>query len=175
MKKEKISMEMKLLQLKNDIDAIRNDKLRNDLDRMRNDIESLEVLNSGVLFDNVAMSDICSVEQSLESHPSNIFSVVLDQPSSLGIEMEHHKSSDSVIISYVRKRSQADKAGLQRGDIVVNFRSIENPDGMPYAQFIALAKKGTRPLVLDVTRVDPSVVGSSRRSGLFRKKRNGGR
>ncbi|KAL7521113.1 hypothetical protein ACHAWX_005807 [Stephanocyclus meneghinianus] len=173
MKKEKISMEMKLLQLKNDIDSIRNDKLRTDLDRMKSKIESLEVLNSGVLFDNAAISDVCSWEQSLESHSSNIFSVVLDQPTCLGIEMEHHKSSDSVIIAHVKKRSQADKAGLQRGDIVVNFRSVENPDGMSYARFIALAKKGARPLVLDVTRVDASVVGSSRRSGLFKKRHRG--
>jgi S1-C subfamily serine protease len=97
---------------------------------------------------------------------------VLQQKGSLGLEMEHHKSSDSVRISFVKKRSQADKAGLQKGDIVINFRSQQYPGGMLYAQFIALAKQGVRPLVLEITRVDPSIVGSSRRSGLFRKKKH---
>jgi hypothetical protein len=171
MKNEKMSMEMKLLQLKNDIDVIKNEKLRQDLDRMRHDIESLEHLNEDVLFDNAAIGSVYSFDQTLESVPTNVFSVVLEQKGSLGIEMEHHKSSDSVRIAHVKKRSQADRAGLEKGDIVVNFRSQQHPDGMPYAQFIALAKQGVRPLVLDITRVDPSVVGSSRRSGFFRKKK----
>jgi hypothetical protein len=169
MKNEKMSMEMKLLQLKNDIDVIKNEKLRQDLDRMRHDIESLEHMNEDVLFDNTAMSSVYSHDQTLESFPTNVFSVVLEQKGSLGIETEHHKSSDSVRIAHVKKRSQADRAGLEKGDIVVNFRSQQHPDGMSYAQFIALAKQGVRPLVLDITRVDPSVVGSSRRSGFFRK------
>jgi hypothetical protein len=171
MKNEKMSMEMKLLQLKNDIDVIKNEKLRQDLDRMRHDIELLEHLNEDVLFDNAAIGSVYSFDQTLESVPTNVFSVVLEQKGSLGIEMEHHKSSDSVRIAHVKKRSQADRAGLEKGDIVVNFRSQQHPDGMPYAQFIALAKQGVRPLVLDITRVDPSVVGSSRRSGFFRKKK----
>jgi hypothetical protein len=172
MKNEKMSMEMKLLQLKNDIDVIKNEKLRQDLNRMRHDIESLEHLNEDVLFDNTAMSSVYSYDQTLESVPTNVFSVVLQQKGSLGLEMEHHKSSDSVRISFVKKRSQADKAGLQKGDIVINFRSQQYPGGMLYAQFIALAKQGVRPLVLEITRVDPSIVGSSRRSGLFRKKKH---
>lgn len=175
MKNEKMSMEMKLLQLKNDIDVIKNEKLRQDLDRMRHDIESLEHLNEDVLFDNAAMSSgasMYSYDQTLDSVPTNLFSVVLEEKGSLGIEMEHHKSSDSVRIAHVKKRSQADKAGLHKGDIVVNFRSQQNPEGMQYAEFIALAKQGIRPLVLDITRVDPSVVGSSRRSGFFRKKKH---
>jgi hypothetical protein len=172
MKNEKMSMEMKLLQLKNDIDVIKNEKLRQDLNRMRHDIESLEHLNEDVLFDNTAMSSVYSYDQTLESVPTTVFSVVLQQKGSLGLEMEHHKSSDSVRISFVKKRSQADKAGLQKGDIVINFRSQQYPDGIAYAQFIALAKQGVRPLVLEITRVDPSIVESSRRSGLFRKKKH---
>ena len=175
MKNEKMSMEMKLLQLKNDIDAIKNEKLRQDLHRMKTDIETLEHVDDDALFDNAPMSSMGSVyshDQTLDTISTNVFSIVLGQKGSLGIEMEHHKSSDSVRITYVKKRSQADKAGLLRGDIVVNFRSEMQPDGMPYAQFIALARQGVRPLVLDITRVDPSVVGSSRRSGFFRKRKH---
>ena len=175
MKNEKMSMEMKLLQLKNDIDTIKNEKLRQDLDRMRSDIETLEHVNEDVLFDNVPMSSMRSVssrDQTLDTISTSVFAVVLCQKGSLGIEMEHHKTSDSVRITHVKKRSQADKAGLCRGDIVVNFRSEMHPDGMSYAEFIALARQGVRPLVLDITRVDPSVVGSSRRSGFFRKRKH---
>jgi hypothetical protein len=177
MKNEKMSMEMKLLQLKNDIDAIKNEKLRQDLDRMKTDIETFEHVkhvNDDALFDNAPMSSMGSVyslDQTLDTISTNVFSVVLGQKGSLGIEMQHHKSADSVRITHVKKRSQAEKAGLLRGDIVVNFRSEMQPDGMPYAQFIALARQGVRPLVLDITRVDPSVVGSSRRSGFFRKRK----
>jgi len=167
MKNEKISMEMKLLQLKNDIDVIKNEKLRQDLDRMRLDIESLKKANEDVLFDKAIMPSAFS---NVRSVPTNILSVVLKQKGHLGIEMKHHKSSDTVRITHVKKRSQAEKAGLQSGDIVINFRTEQYPDGMTYEQFIPLATEGVRPLILDITRVDPSVVGSSIRSGLFKRK-----
>jgi hypothetical protein len=164
MKEEKMTMEMKLLQLKNDIDTIKNDNLRDVLIRMQNDIESLEHVNNGLLFDTTDSF-------SLVSAPSNVFSVVLNKPGYLGMEMEHHKTTDSVIVANVKRKSQADKAGLQRGDIVVGFRSADRPDGMSYAQFIDAARRGVRPLVLDLTRVDPELVGSSsRRTGFFKKK-----
>lgn len=171
MKNEKMSMEQKVLQLKNDIEVIKNEKLRKQLDHMKQEIESLEHHNEDVLHEHTATSSVLSSDQTLASVPTNTYSVVLEQKGPLGIEMEHHKTSDTVRVAYIKKRSQADKAGLCQGDIVVNFRSRKYPDGMNYAQFIALAKQGVRPLVLDITRVDPSVVGSSRRSGFFRKKK----
>ena len=52
------------------------------------------------------------------SKPGKVIEVQLDQPGSLGIKIEKRPGTNSAIVATVVEGSQADKAGLRRGDIL---------------------------------------------------------
>lgn len=89
--------------------------------------------------------------------PGRVISISLDEQGSLGIEVEKRKNSEkTAIISRVIAGSQAERAGLQRGDIVCH---VGGQDEYPYNQFVSLAKSGKRPLRFDVRRIESTVLG----------------
>jgi len=94
--------------------------------------------------------------------PGIVISISLDEAGPLGIEVEKRKNSEqTAIISRVITDSQADRAGLQRGDIVCHSGGQEE---YPYKQFVALAKSGRRPLQFDVRRIESSVLNRNNQS-----------
>jgi len=93
------------------------------------------------------------------SKPGKVISVSLDQPGPLGMEIEKRKNTQSTtIIASVVPNSQADKAGLKRGDIVCHSRSNGEQE-VRYDQFLSAAKSGKRPLRFDVRRIESSIAG----------------
>lgn len=91
--------------------------------------------------------------------PGRVISISLDEQGPLGIEVEKRKNSEkSAIVSKVVAGSQAERAGLQRGDIVCHVGGQEE---FPYNQFISLAKSGKRPLRFDVRRIESPVVSGN--------------
>ena len=94
------------------------------------------------------------------SKPGIVLSICLDQPGTLGIEVEKRRNSESTaIISKVVPNSQADKAGLKRGDIICHSQSNGEHE-IRYDQFLATAKSGRRPLKFDIRRIESSVLTS---------------
>jgi hypothetical protein len=91
--------------------------------------------------------------------PGRVISISLDEQGPLGIEVEKRKNSEkTAIISRVITGSQAERAGLQRGDIVCHPGGQEE---YPYNQFVSMAKSGHRPLRFDVRRIESSVLSGN--------------
>ena len=94
--------------------------------------------------------------------PGRPISISLDEAGPLGIEVEKRKNSEkTAIISRVIAGSQAERAGLQRGDIVCHLGVQEE---YPYNQFVSLAKSGKRPLRFDIRRIESSVLSWNNKS-----------
>ena len=84
--------------------------------------------------------------------PGRAIPIILQEKGPLGIEVEKRRNSDkTAIISRIIPNSQAERAGLQRGDIVCH---PGGQDEYPYTQFISMAKSGKRPLRFDVRRLE---------------------
>lgn len=101
--------------------------------------------------------------------PGRVISISLNESGSLGIEVEKRKNSEkTAIVSRVITGSQAERAGLQRGDIVC---LVGGQEEYPYKQFVALAKSGKRPLRFDIRRIESSVLSGSNNSTTNRGKK----
>ena len=75
--------------------------------------------------------------------------------------MEKRKGSQTTtIIAGIVPNSQADKAGLKRGDIVYHPQSNGSQE-VRYDEFLAAAKSGRRPLRFDVRRIESSILSDS--------------
>ena len=97
--------------------------------------------------------------------PGIVMSVSLENAGPLGLEVEKRKNvHKTAIIAKVMPGSQAELAGLKRGDIVCHPGSNGSEEIM-YDQFIAAAKSGRRPLRFDVRRIESSILGPSAGSG----------
>lgn len=97
--------------------------------------------------------------------PGIVIPVSLESPGPLGMEVEKRKNAQkTAIIAKVMHGSQAELAGLKRGDIVCHPQSNGTEEIM-YDQFIAAAKSGRRPLRFDVRRIESSILGNSSGSG----------
>lgn len=74
-------------------------------------------------------------------------------------QVEKRRNSEATaIISRIVPNSQAEKAGLKRGDIVCHPRSNGEQE-IRYDQFLAMAKSGRRPLKFDIRRIESSILG----------------
>jgi hypothetical protein len=93
------------------------------------------------------------------SKPGSIYSISLSQPGSLGLEIEKRRDAlQSAIVASVLPNSQADSAGLKRGDILCK------PDESEYSynEFLKLAKSGVRPLQFKIRRLESSLLTNDR-------------
>lgn len=80
------------------------------------------------------------------SKPGDVIAITLDQPGPLGVRVEKKSNtSASAIVNQVVPGSQAEAAGLQRGDILC-FAGSNGQEEIMYDMFLQLAQSGQRPL-----------------------------
>mmetsp|Transcript_6789 Transcript_6789/g.16551 ORF Transcript_6789/g.16551 Transcript_6789/m.16551 type:complete len:398 (+) Transcript_6789:117-1310(+) len=88
------------------------------------------------------------------SKPGQVFEIVLPNHGPLGIRVEQRSNnSASAIVNMVVQGSQADLAGLKRGDVLC-FAGSNGQNEMPYSMFLEMAKSKQRPLHLEARRFD---------------------
>ena len=93
------------------------------------------------------------------SKPGRVISVSIPNPGPLGAGVENTKDGKA-IISLVTPGSQAEKAGLQRGDAIC-FADSNGSEEIQYKLFLQMVRADDRPLVFEVRRLD-SVGGTAR-------------
>lgn len=84
--------------------------------------------------------------------PGKVISVQLDNPGPLGLGVEKRPGSNTAIVSKVVPGSQAEQAGLERGDVLC-FAGSQGQEEILYDMFLELAKSDQRPLCFEVRRV----------------------
>lgn len=93
------------------------------------------------------------------SKPGKVIPIELKEKGSLGVGVEKRPGTNTSIVSKVVPGSQAEAAGLQRGDILC-FAGSNGVEEIPYDMFIELAKSDQRPLCFEARRV-PSTKSSN--------------
>jgi hypothetical protein len=81
--------------------------------------------------------------------------IQLNEAGSLGMGIEKTKDSGGCIVSHVEDGSQAQRAGIRRGDVVC-FAGTDGKEEVQYKDFLRLAKSTERPLCFEVRRVRTS-------------------
>lgn len=90
------------------------------------------------------------------SKPGIVIPVSLPQPGPLGVRVEKRPNSEgTAIVNEVIPGSQAEAAGLKRGDILC-FGGSNGQEEMHYDMFLELARSGQRPLEFEVRRITVS-------------------
>eukprot|EP00522_Entomoneis_paludosa_P012955 CAMPEP_0172445542 /NCGR_PEP_ID=MMETSP1065-20121228/5355_1 /TAXON_ID=265537 /ORGANISM="Amphiprora paludosa, Strain CCMP125" /LENGTH=402 /DNA_ID=CAMNT_0013196415 /DNA_START=13 /DNA_END=1221 /DNA_ORIENTATION=+ len=90
--------------------------------------------------------------------PGKVIEIELPEPGSLGIKVEKRPNGTAIVAS-VLEGSQAEKAGMIRGDIVC-FQGSGGQEEVPYALFLELAKAQQRPVCFEVRRVQTKTTAS---------------
>jgi len=87
------------------------------------------------------------------SQPGKVIPVELSEPGPLGLKVEKRPNSEgTAIVQQVIAGSQAERAGLQRGDILC-FAGSDGSEEIMFDMFMELAKSDQRPLCFEVRRV----------------------
>lgn len=95
------------------------------------------------------------------SKPGRLIHFELAEPGPLGIKIEKRpNSAGTAIVAMVVPGSQADRAGLQRGDILC-FSGSNGDEEIMYDMFIELAASNQRPLVFDIRRIETKSTGTT--------------
>ena len=103
------------------------------------------------------------------ARPGVVLSICLDQPGPLGLDIEKSKSNKGfAVIAKCMPKSQAEQAGLRRGDIVC-YPGTNGEQEVPYEKFVATARSGTRPMKFDVRRIETSIVSGGSADAFARK------
>jgi len=103
------------------------------------------------------------------ARPGVVLSICLDQPGPLGLDIEKSKSNKGfAVIAKCVPKSQAEQAGLRRGDIVC-YPGTNGEQEVPYEKFVATARSGTRPMKFDVRRIESSIVSGGSADAFARK------
>lgn len=90
--------------------------------------------------------------------------VELKDPGTLGLKVEKRPNGQkTAIVSMVVAGSQADEAGLKRGDILCHAGSQGQSEIM-YTEFLNMAKSPKRPLVFDIRRIETKAVATDSKS-----------
>jgi hypothetical protein len=98
------------------------------------------------------------------SLPGIVIPVELSQPGSLGLKIEKRPDSrGTAIISMVVPDSQAERAGLERGDILC-FAGSNGEEEIMYDMFLDLAQSNQRPICFDVRRISTKTDNGGRES-----------
>ncbi|OEU06631.1 hypothetical protein FRACYDRAFT_278408 [Fragilariopsis cylindrus CCMP1102] len=80
------------------------------------------------------------------SKPGVVIEIILSNPGPIGVRVEKRSTaSASAIVNHVIPQSQADHAGLQRGDVIC-FAGSNGQDEMQYDMFLQIAKSTQRPI-----------------------------
>jgi hypothetical protein len=85
------------------------------------------------------------------------------------LDIEKSKSNKGfAVIAKCMPKSQAEQAGLRRGDIVC-YPGTNGEQEVPYEKFIATARSGSRPMKFDVRRIESSIVSGGSADAFARK------
>ena len=80
------------------------------------------------------------------SKPGVVIDISLHEPGPLGIRVEKKSNNDgSAIVSQVVPGSQAERSGLQRGDVLC-FSGSGGQNEIPYKMFLDIAQSEQRPI-----------------------------
>lgn len=94
------------------------------------------------------------------SIPGKVIPVVLSESGPLGIQVEKRPNSEgTAIIARVVEGTQAERAGLQRGDILC-YGGSNGQSEIMYSYFIEMAKSDQRPMEFEVRRIQTRSQGS---------------
>jgi hypothetical protein len=78
--------------------------------------------------------------------PGTVYPIILENPGQLGARVEKRSNnSASAIVNQIVPGSQAEAAGLQRGDVLC-FAGSNGQNEMPYDIFLEIAKSPQRPI-----------------------------
>jgi PUB domain len=88
------------------------------------------------------------------NQPGQVIPIVLSDPGPLGIQLEKRSDRKTAIVGSIVVGSQAEAAGLQRGDILCFAGSLGREEIL-YEMFLELAKSSQRPICLEVRRITP--------------------
>eukprot|EP00538_Stauroneis_constricta_P004712 CAMPEP_0119560702 /NCGR_PEP_ID=MMETSP1352-20130426/15674_1 /TAXON_ID=265584 /ORGANISM="Stauroneis constricta, Strain CCMP1120" /LENGTH=446 /DNA_ID=CAMNT_0007608751 /DNA_START=70 /DNA_END=1410 /DNA_ORIENTATION=- len=87
------------------------------------------------------------------SKPGTVIPVSLDEEGPLGMQIEKRPNSEgTAIVARVVEGSQAERAGLQRGDIIC-FAGSNGQEEIMYTMVLELASSNQRPLQFDIRRI----------------------
>jgi PUB domain len=89
-----------------------------------------------------------------------VIPVQLEEAGPLGMGIEKMKGSGGCIVGRVEDDSQAQRAGMRRGDVVC-FAGSNGREEVTYADFLQLAKSNDRPLCFEVRRVKAVSAGAA--------------
>lgn len=88
------------------------------------------------------------------SQPGKVISIELHEPGPLGMSVEKRPGSGTAIVASVLPNSQADRAGIKRGDILC-FSGSNGKEEILHSMFVELAKASDqRPLCFEVRRIE---------------------
>jgi hypothetical protein len=80
------------------------------------------------------------------SKPGNVIEIILPNPGPLGVRVEKRSTaSASAIVNQVIPQSQAEVAGLKRGDVIC-FAGSNGQQEIQYDMFLQIAKSTQRPI-----------------------------
>jgi len=95
------------------------------------------------------------------AEPGRVYQIVLPHPGSLGVRVEKRSNnSASAIVNQVVPGSQAEAAGLKRGDVLC-FAGSNGQNEMPFDIFLDLARSPQRPIHLEARRFDQKTTAAS--------------
>ena len=100
------------------------------------------------------------------SKPGKVIEVELGEPGPLGVRVEK-RPKGSAIVAEVVPGSQAERAGLERGDIMC-FQGSNGQEEITYDLFLTLAKSDQRPLCFELRRITTKSTGSAPGDGKTR-------
>jgi hypothetical protein len=87
------------------------------------------------------------------TQPGKVIEIQLDEAGPLGVKIEKRPNSQgTAIVAMVVANSQAEKAGMKRGDILC-FAGSGGSEEIMYEMFIQLAASDQRPLCFEIRRV----------------------
>lgn len=99
------------------------------------------------------------------TNPGKLLHVELAEQGSLGMKIEKRpNSAGGAIIAMVVEGSQAERAGLKRGDIVC-LAGTNGDEEIMYDLFIDMATSPQRPLVFDIRRIETKTSSSGSTGG----------
>ncbi|KAI2498073.1 PUB domain [Fragilaria crotonensis] len=107
------------------------------------------------------------------SKPGKLIHMELAEPGPLGVKIEKRpNSAGTAIVAMVVPGSQAERAGLQRGDIIC-FAGTNGDEEIMYDMFVELAASSQRPLHFDIRRIETkstSTTGTDASAEAFARK-----
>jgi len=97
--------------------------------------------------------------------PGEVFDIILSHPGPLGVRVEKRSNNNaSAIVNQVVPGSQAEAAGLKRGDVIC-FSGSEGQNEVQFDMFLQIAASTQRPIHLEARRFQESTKKAAASTG----------